>query len=112
MVMVNVGHPEESQRLEQVLSATMRAVFGHVARDPSEAVNTQLVASDVPVDGDRLRDALRAGAVPRGLQAVAADTAERVAPGLRGGRVYTDDVAPVEWLIDASIVQVAAEGER
>ena len=31
---------------------------------------------------------------------------------LRGGRVYTDDVAPVEWLIDASIVQVAARGER
>ena len=30
----------------------------------------------------------------------------------RGGRVYTDDVAPVEWLIDTSIVKVAAEGER
>jgi hypothetical protein len=35
-----------------------------------------------------------------------------LAPGLRGGRVYTDDVAPVEWLIDASIVEVAASGER
>jgi hypothetical protein len=26
--------------------------------------------------------------------------------------VYTDDVAPVEWLVDTSIVQVAARGER
>ena len=34
--------------------------------------------------------------------------AARLAPGLRGGRVYTDDVAPVEWLIDSSIVQFAA----
>ena len=29
---------------------------------------------------------------------------------LPGGDVYTDDRAPVEWLIDASIVHVAAEG--
>jgi spermidine synthase len=112
MVMVNVGHPEESDRLEQVLTATMRAVFGHVARDPSETVNTQLVAADVPVDGARLRAAVAAGAVPPALRRVARATAGRVAPGLRGGRVYTDDVAPVEWLIDASIVQVAAEGKR
>ena len=28
------------------------------------------------------------------------------------GAVYTDDRAPVEWLIDASIVQVAADGDR
>jgi spermidine synthase len=112
MVMVNVGHPEESQRLEQVLTATMRSVFGHVARDPAEPVNTQLIGADVPVDATRLRDAVAGGAVPPGLQRVAAATAGRVAPGLRGGRVYTDDVAPVEWLIDASIVQVAAEGKR
>ena len=34
-MVVNVGHPERSDRLEKVLSATMGAVFGHVARDPS-----------------------------------------------------------------------------
>ncbi len=34
------------------------------------------------------------------------------APGLRGGTVYTDDRAPVEWLIDGSILKVAAEGQR
>jgi hypothetical protein len=44
---------------------------------------------------------------PRALEA-----ADRLAPYLKGGRVYTDDKAPVEWLIDASIVEVAAEGER
>ena len=32
-------------------------------------------------------------------------------PPLRGGDVYTDDHAPVEWLVDASIVQEAAGGE-
>src|SRR3954471_14270543 len=102
MVIVNVGHPEESGRLEQVLGATLRSVFGHVARDPSEAVNTQLVAADVPVGGARLRAAADGGAVPDPLHEVAEAAAARMAPALRGGRVYTDDVAPVEWLIDAS----------
>jgi spermidine synthase len=112
MVIVNVGHPEDSDRLERVLSATMGAAFAHVARDPSEDVNTQLVASDVPVAGARLGAAVRAGAVPDDLAPTARRAAERLAPTVGGGRVYTDDVAPVEWLIDASIVQVAADGER
>jgi spermidine synthase len=111
-VIVNVGHPEGSQRLEQVLTATMRSVFGHVARDPSEDVNTQVIAADVPLSGRALAAASRGGALPRGLDGLAETAAARIAPGLRGGRVYTDDVAPVEWLVDASIVQVAAAGKR
>jgi predicted membrane-bound spermidine synthase len=109
-VIVNVGHPEESPRLEQVLSATMGSVFAHVARDPAQAVNTQVVAADVPLSAARLRAA--ADRMDPALAPVARAAASRLAPALRGGRVYTDDVAPVEWLIDASIVQVAAEGRR
>src|SRR3954469_12984414 len=108
-VVVNVGHPEGSPRLERVLAATMRAAFAHVLRDPSEDTNTQLIASDAPVSGERL--AADARRLPGDLRPVARSTAARLAPGLRGGRVYTDDVAPVEWLIDASIVKVAADGE-
>ncbi len=37
--------------------------------------------------------------------------ASRLEPGLTGGEVYTDDKAPVEWLIDKSIVDYAADGE-
>lgn len=110
MVIVNVGHPEDSDKLEKVLTATMGSVFGHVARDPAQDVNTQLIASANPLDGATLSAA--AATLPADLQPVARDTADRLAAPLRGGRVYTDDVAPVEWLIDASIVQVAAEGER
>jgi hypothetical protein len=50
--------------------------------------------------------------LPADLAAVTAAAAHRLAPPLRGGDVYTDDRAPVEWLIDASIVKVAAEGQR
>jgi len=50
--------------------------------------------------------------MPPDLAGVTAAAADRLAPPLRGGSVYTDDRAPVEWLVDASIVKVAADGER
>ncbi len=103
-VMVNVGHPEGSERLEKVLAATMGTAFAHVMRDPSEDINTILVASDAPLSAATLA----ATAPPAGLEPVARAAAGRLAPALRGGDVYTDDRAPVEWLIDASIVEVAA----
>jgi spermidine synthase len=110
MIVINVGHPEGSDGLEKVLSASMGAELRTVVRDPSETTNTMLVGTNAPVSAAALRRV--APGLPAGLQSVADATAGRLAPPLRGGRVYTDDVAPVEWLIDTSIVKVAARGER
>ncbi len=108
-VIVNVGHPEGQDDLENVVSATMGAVFRVVARDPSEDTNTQVLATNGPLSGQRLRRA--AADMPVDLRPVAASAATRLAPALEGGEVYTDDRAPVEWLIDKSIVDYAADGE-
>ena len=110
MVVVNAGHPEGSDDLEQVLGATMDEVFETVVRDPAEPTNTLLLGTAGTASGQRMADA--APSLPRELQPLAMEAATRIASRLRGGRVYTDDHAPVEWLIDASIVEVAAEGER
>jgi spermidine synthase len=110
MVVVNVGHPDGSDRLEQVLGATLRAVFRTVLRDPSEPTNTVLLATGAAASDGRLRAATRT--LPAPLRPVASAAAARLAPRLPGGRVYTDDVAPVEWLVDSSIVDVAANGDR
>lgn len=107
-VIVNVGHPRGDPRLEEVLAATMRTAFAHVARVPGQPTNTILVGSDAPPEAARLREA----PLPAQLRPVADEAARLLAPALRGGDVYTDDRAPVEWLIDASILRVAAEGER
>jgi hypothetical protein len=48
-----------------------------------------------------------APALPPGLRPLAEEVAGQLAPPLRGGRVYTDDKAPVEWLTDLSILQYA-----
>jgi spermidine synthase len=108
VVIVNVGHPEGSEELEKVLSATLGTVFPHVARDPLEDVNTLLVASEREPTAANLQRA--AGTLPADLRPLALQTASRLAPPLPGGTVYTDDHAPVEWLIDASIVAEAASG--
>ena len=110
-MVINVGHPKGSDDLEQVLTATVRSVFPNVVRDPLESTNTLLVASMTePVGADRLRTAASAPSVPADVQQLAGEAAARVVPALRGGRVYTDDRAPVEWLIDKSIVEYAADG--
>ncbi len=106
-VVVNVGHPEGQDKLEKALTATMRTAFPSVARDPVEDTNTLLVASQ-SLSRPRLVDA--AGRLPAALTPVARASAARLAPPLTGGPVYTDDRAPVEWLVDRSIVDYAAVG--
>ena len=110
VMFVNVGHPERSQDLERVLGATLDEVFATVLRDPAEPTNTLLIATDAPASAAQLERAIPS--LPEDLRPRAAEAAARIGPRLPGGRVYTDDKAPVEWLIDASIVEVAARGER
>ena len=110
-LVVNVGQPEGSDRLERVLAAGMRAAgFETVLRDPLEIVNTLLVGTDATGAGPgRLRAAARG--LPAALAPLARASAVRMTPAPLGGDVYTDDRAPVEWLIDASLLRFAAKGE-
>ncbi len=105
VLIVNVGHPKGEDGLEKVLTATIGEVFPHVMRDPIEDTNTLLVASEAPLSANRVREA--APSLPVALRPTAYAAAARLAPPLRGGDVYTDDKAPVEWLIDKSIVDYA-----
>jgi spermidine synthase len=82
VVVINVGHPEGNDALEKAMTATMRDVFPDVRRDPVKPTNTVLVGG-------------------RSLSG-------RLEPPLTGGDVYTDDKAPVEWLIDRSLVEYSA----
>jgi spermidine synthase len=106
VLIVNAGHPEGQDDLEKVLSATIAEVFPHVLRDPIEPTNTLIVASMTSLSSRNLRESL--AELPEGLRPTALAAARRLEPRLRGGDVYTDDRAPVEWLIDKSIVDYAA----
>jgi spermidine synthase len=105
-VSINVGHPAQSENLEKVLTATLGASFGRnrVLRDPVDDTNTMLLG--VTSDTDPAQQ-LREAHAPADMQTVADTTADRLEGGLSGGTVYTDDRAPVEWLVDVSLAQVA-----
>jgi spermidine synthase len=107
VLVVNAAHPVGSVGLEKVLTATMASQFGvhRVWRDPSQPVNTILVATTGPRPDAGLRAA--APSVPPDLRRVVLAAAGRMQPGLTGGRVYTDDLAPVEWLIDLSLADAS-----
>jgi hypothetical protein len=108
MVIVNVGHPEDSEELEQVLGRTMAAAFSVVRRYPIEDTNTLLVAAERPLSAMRLGYAARM--LPPVLRPLAFEAAAMLAPRLPGGEVYTDDRAPVEWLVDTSLLEYANGG--
>jgi spermidine synthase len=107
VVIVNVAQPYGSTSLEKVLAATMRAVFGDdsVWRDPSQRVNTMLLGTTSTDPAARLRAVAATTSEPPAFLLNAA--AGRVAPALTGGQVFTDDRAPVEWLIDLSLAEQA-----
>jgi spermidine synthase len=104
-IVINIGHPEGQEELEKVLAATIGEAFTHVMRDPYDDTNTLVVASAAPLSAQRLRAAARVMAAS--LRQVADTAAGGIGPPLPGGDVYTDDHAPVEWLIDRSIVEYA-----
>jgi len=105
-VVVNVGHPEGNDDLETVIGRTMADVFPAVLRDPIENTNTLLAGSEAPASAGQLREA--AGQLGGHLAPLAEAEAQRIGPRLPGGTVYTDDRAPVEWLVDRSILGYAA----
>jgi len=107
VLIVNAGHPEGQDELEEVLTTTIAEVFPSVMRDPIEPTNTLIVASERELSSERLRAAIPE--LPEALRGTAEAAAGRLGAPLRGGEVYTDDRAPVEWLIDKSIVDYASD---
>jgi spermidine synthase len=106
VVVLNVGHPEGQDDLEKVLGATMADVFPAVVRDEVEATNTVLMGTTGAVSPPQLERSL--ADLPAALRGPARRTAARIRPRLRGGSVYSDDKAPVEWLVDRAIADYAA----
>jgi spermidine synthase len=107
LTIVNVGHPEGSAELERVLGRTMATAFPRVLRHPIEPTNTLLIGGESGFSASRLRR--NAASLPPELRPLAVTAANRIAPRLRGGEVFSDDRAPVEWLVDGSLLEYANE---
>ena len=107
VVIVNVGHPEGSTELEKVVGPDdgrglpRGAPRSDRGREHAHDRGRQRV-------GRRI-SARWPGACRASFRRSPATQAARLGPPLEGGEVYTDDRAPVEWLIDRSILGYAAK---
>ena len=106
---LNAGHPEGQDGFEKVLSATIGEVFPLRDARPDQADQH---ADRREPRAARAPPAALGAACRRALRVGRAGRSSRLEPPLRGGDVYTDDKAPVEWLIDKSIVDYAARARH
>jgi predicted membrane-bound spermidine synthase len=113
-VVVNVGRAGTDYRLVDVIASTMRAVFPDVYEiDVSGYDNTMVIgtkqASALGNFGHNAA-ALSADSVLRTVAdwSLAGGNMREVPPG---GTVFSDDLAPVEWVVDQMIVDAARKGE-
>jgi hypothetical protein len=90
-----------------VLGRTLAAAFPNVLRDPIEKTNTLLVGSETRGSARGLLGTARE--LPPDLSALARRAANSLQPRLPGGDVYTDDRAPVEWLVDQSLLDYVGD---
>jgi spermidine synthase len=109
---VNVGRTATDYRLVSALASTMAAVFPSVllVDDPNYA-NTVVYASTVPVTVDDVAHNLELVSAPLASDAAKSALLEgklRLSP--YHGQVYTDDLAPIEQLIDQIIFSYLTGG--
>ena len=109
VVIVNVGHIPGSDALEQAVTGTLHAAFRVEMRDRVSDGNSLVIASSAPLSAERMLSS--AASLRPALSMLAGNVEQRLGPPLRGGPVYTDDRAPVEWLTDLSILAYAT-GKR
>ncbi|MER3436779.1 MAG: hypothetical protein C4346_03710 [Chloroflexota bacterium] len=113
-MVVNVGRTATDYRLVDVIAATMRAVFPSVhVVDVAGYNNSMVIGSEGdlnPPIHERIEQ-LPPGSPLRTVAALALQTGNiRVVEP--GGKVFTDDHAPVEWVVDQMIFDAAREGEN
>jgi hypothetical protein len=88
-----------------VVAATVHSALRVVVRDRVSSTNSLVIGAQVPVSARRM--AAAQGVVPPGLRSLLSTVAGQLGPAPAGGRVFTDDLAPVEWLTDLSILRYA-----
>jgi spermidine synthase len=108
-VAINCGHAATDYRLVDAIAHTMEQVFPSVfIVDVPGSINSVVVASAASVSLDTFSQNLaRASGLTRTV-GMRADS--RVRPAPRTGAVFTDDLAPVEQLIDQIVLDYVRHG--
>jgi spermidine synthase len=112
-VVVNVGRTTTDRRLVDAMTATLLQVFATVhAMDVPNSFNTILVATMQPTSADNLSANLLAlpSEAPQMLRDTLALGERTLVPAQASQLVFTDDLAPVESLVDSLVINFLLSG--
>ena len=112
-VAINVGRTDTDRRLVDALSSTLLRVFPSVhALDIPQSFNTILVATAQPTEARNLREnqTYRIDSINARLYDILADAADALAPLADSEVIFTDDLAPVERLVDSIVLDFLLAG--
>jgi len=112
---INVGSAPGDRRLIDGLATTMGTVFPSIhVMDIPGTLNTMIFATMQPTSGadfagNLVRFATRPGVHPL-LLSTMATTFANLQPGYAKTQVFTDDRAPIEWIVDDMVIRFALSG--
>ncbi len=113
VVAINVGRTDTDRRLVDALSSTLLQVYPSVhALDVPQSFNTILVATRQSTERNNLRANLeyRVDTVDARLYNVLDDAAAALVPLADSAIIFTDDLAPVERLVDSIVLDFLLAG--
>ncbi|RPJ51638.1 MAG: spermine synthase [Chloroflexi bacterium] len=116
VLVINVGRGPNDRRLINAIASTIGAVFPSVyVMDVPETFNSIIYATVQPTDFSNLDANLaflnsRGGTPPLLLEPVQTALAN-IQPAPPQGQVFTDDLAPIEWITNAIVVDFFLSGD-
>jgi len=115
VMVINVGRSPQDRRLIDLLASTILAVFPSVyVMDVPDSFNSILFATVQPTQSQNLFDNFayhsQKGKVPPVLLKAAAATITNLQPTPPRGAIFTDDLAPIEWITNDMIINFFISG--
>jgi len=109
IVALNVASLPRDHALVEDTAGTLATVFGHVYRWQALRFNALVLGLDRPLGPSTLSRAVRVA--PARLRPLARMLERQIVPVSASSDPWTDDRAPVEWVVDRMIVNAAREGD-
>jgi spermidine synthase len=108
IVALNVATVPGDRRLARGIAGTLRTEFPQVLTWQALKLNQLVLGFDRPISRARLRAAV--ARTPERVRVLTRLLAEHARDAAPSGQPWTDDRAPVEWVIDRMIIEYAARG--
>jgi spermidine synthase len=117
VMVINVGRGPDDRRLVNALASTILTVFPSVhVVDVPQTLNSIVYATVQPTTDENFKENLAylrsLGNVHPLLLETAKTASENLQPKPAPGQVFTDDLAPVEWLTNDMILRFVFSGEK